>query len=166
MQRKKRSCLWGPNSRPSRYSTTLYHTKKKEEEGERSCLCEARTQDLHIIAQHMKTAPYHGARSKLFNSERTSWEHYYVGLAQAHRNNDYSENGVHICIVIQLSCVHMSRFWACVVVQVANGLKMPLYRLFHDILLTTGWTASLWWTEGDGCRNGWLPKQESDYNTT
>ena len=84
--------MWGSNSGPSRYSTTH------------------------------KTAPYHGARSKLFNSERTSWEHYYVGLAHARHNNDYSENGVHICIVVQLSCVHMSRFWACVVVQVASRL--------------------------------------------
>ena len=58
----------------ARRSTT---PKKKTK---RSCLCEARTQDLPIIAQHTKTAPYHGARSKLFNSERTSWEHYYVGL--------------------------------------------------------------------------------------
>jgi len=77
-KKKKGSCLWGSNSRPSRYSTTLYHTKKKQRE--RSCLCEPRTQDLPIIAQHTKTAPYHGARSKLFNSKRTSWEHYYVGL--------------------------------------------------------------------------------------
>ena len=62
-------------------------------EKKRSCLCEARTHDIHVstMLYHTETAPpvYHGgpkANKQAFNSAQTSWEHDYVGLAQVHPN--------------------------------------------------------------------------------
>jgi len=62
----------------------LPHQKKTK----RSSLCEARTHDLHVIAQHSTTRGGLGAKgNKLFTShKRTSWGHDYVELAQAHPN--------------------------------------------------------------------------------
>ena len=57
----------------------------------RSCLCEAQAHNLHITTQcstNTETAPYHRDQGhKLLKThKRTSWEHDYVGLAQAHPN--------------------------------------------------------------------------------